>query len=449
MKNEDCKKLIYELMDRLQSVIYSRNRAFGALRLIFLKYALDNYIGATSKEDMQQCVRAQKMFALRDIDNGIDTIIPVLQYIDKAYGFENILSCTDNIDEYARELFGIDRFRQKKNASEERFRSLMELVGSYDFEERNDQTIGKNLVDAMIDVIGSTFERNSFSGENVTNFSVSTLAKELLRVEQTDDFVDFTSGTGVSTLLITGDAQPSISNVEIQGTSAAASAMLYIMYGYSKIRIAIGDSISNRIPDLQGNKLFVDPPLMSRVEKTDTNRYTDSSLAVLNRVMNDYLTTDGEAIVVLPSSALFQAKKQTVELRKELVERGLIKAVIALPPMWYAASVNTNLLMISKKDAPRSEVLFIDATKDVKGSGNKSRQATVLSTEAIGKICKAVELQEMIPGFSCLTHLEMIQKNDYNLVPTTYISAPADEDTITMEEVNAKLEALYRQLMEK
>ena len=448
MKIEDSKKMILELMDRLRSVVYSRNLAFSALRLIFLKYALDNYIGANGKEEMQQCVRAQKMFALRDVSNGIETVIPVMQYIDRAYGLDGVLSGAGNIDEYARELFGADRLRQKKNTSEDGFRSLMECVGSLDLEEGNLPVIGKSLVDAMIEVIESNFERNSYSGEYVTNVSVSTLAKELLQLEPDDTFVDFTSGAGVSTLLITGDARSSIANVEINGANAAAAAMLYIMYGYQKIRILVGDSISRQITDLRGNKLFVDPPLMGRVERSETNDYTDTSLAVLNRVMHDYLTRDGEAIVVLPSNPLFQGKKQAVGLREELVQLGMVKAVISLPPMWYATSVNTNLLLISKKEMPQSEVLFVDASREMKGSKGRGGQAGTLSSELIEKICAAVTGRTSIDGFSRLIHQNEIREKDFNLVPATYIVAPTEEDNITMEEVNAQLAELYRQLMQ-
>ena len=447
MKIEDSKKMIWELMDRLRGVVYSRNLAFSALRLIFLKYALDNYIGANGKEEMQQCVRAQKMFALRDVSNGIETVIPVLQYIDRAYGLDGVLSGTDNIDEYARELFGADRLRQKKNTSEDGFRSLMEYVGSLDLEEGNLPVIGKSLVDGMIEVIESNFERNSYSGEYVTNVSVSTLAKELLRVASDDTFVDFASGAGVSTLLITGDTRPTIANVEVNGANAAAAAMLYIMYGYKEIHILVGDSISRQIPDLRGNKLFVDPPLMGRVDRSETNDYTDTSLAVLNRVMHDYLTWDGEAIVVLPGNPLFQGKKQTVGLREELVQLGMVKAVISLPPMWYATSVNTNLVFISKKEMPHSEVLFIDAAREVKGTRGKSGQTSSLSSELINKIVSTVFDRTEINGFSFIVHQNEIREKDYNLVPATYVTAPTEEDSITMEEVDSQLAELYRQLM--
>ena len=354
---------------------------------------------------------------------------------------------TRNIDEYARELFGADRLRQKKNTSEDGFRSLMECVGSLDLEEGNLPVIGKSLVDAMIEVIESNFERNSYSGEYVTNVSVSTLAKELLRVESYDTFVDFASGAGVSTLLITGDARPTVANVEVNGVNAASAAMLYIMYGYKEIHILIGDSISRQIPDLRGNKLFMDPSLMGRVERNETNEYTDTSLAVLNRVMHDYLTRDGEAIVVLPGTPLFQGKKQSAGLREELVQLGMVKAVISLPPMWYATSVNTNLVFISKKAMPLSEVLFIDAAREAKGTKSTGGQTSTLSSGLINKIVSTVTNRTVIDGFSFIVHQNEIRKKDYNLVPATYVTAPAEEDSITMEEVNSQLAELFRQLL--
>ncbi len=448
MKNEVSSDMIWKLTSLLRDVVYSRNLAFSALRLLFLKYALDNYIGATSKEDMQQCVRAQKMFALRDISNGIETVIPVLQYIDRSYGLDGVLSSHENIDEYARELFGADRFRQKRNASADGFRSLMEFVGGLDLEEGNEPIIGRKLVKAIISMNDRSYSRNSFSGENASDIVLSSLAKELLNVTSEDVFLDFASGVGVSTLFIAGDAQPQIVNVELSGANAAAAAMLYIMYGYQNIRILVGDSISQLVLGLSGNKVFVDPPIASRVEKSDTNIYTDSSLAVLYRVMHDYLTKDGDALVVLPANPLFQGKKQAVDLREELVQRGMLRAVIALPPMWYATTMNTHLLLISKKEMIQPDVLFIDATKEMKNTKNRSSQASAIPADLIKRIALTVADCEVCDGFSCIASLDEIRNNNYNLVPATYIASPGEEDNMTMEEVEAQLAELYRQLME-
>ncbi len=254
---------------------------------------------------------------------------------------------------------------------------------------------------------------------------------------------------GVSTLRITGDAHPQIICAEINATSAAASAMLFILHGYKDIHLYAEDSISTaESRHLQGNKLFVDPPLAARIEKSFSNSYTDLTLAALNRVLHDYLTGDGEAIVVVPSGPLFQGKAQAASLREEMVLLGMIKAVISLPPMWYATTINTNLLFISKKDMPRADVLFIDATQGIKKAKYRGGAAAVIPSDLIDRICEVVEKREEVEGFSRLVHQSVIQERDFNLAPSTYVTSEAEDDNITMEEIDAQLKMLYHQLAE-
>lgn len=447
MRIDDCKMVIWNLMEQVRYSVYSRNPAFSALRLVFLKYAVDNCIGATSKEDMQQCVRAHKMLAMRDIENGIDTMISVLRYIDRFYGFDHILSHPSNIDAYARELFGVDQNRQKKNASEENFKTIMSLLGELDLEDRNDESIGATYADALLEIIETNSERNSFSAEFVTNHSISKLAKAILNVNDTDIFVDFTSGTGASTLDIIGGARPQILNAEINGEAVAVSAMLYIMKGHEKLRIVCQDSLGNAVADLCGNKLFVDAPLSMKVAKTNDNEYTDSSLAVINRVMHDYLTRDGIAVITLPSSPLYQMRPQAISLRDEMVSLGLLKAVIALPPLWNNTAVNTNLLVLSKKEMPCHSVVFIDAVGESKKISNRNR-ANTLDEGLITRIVSAIENQESIDGFSCVTRTGEICNKDFNLAPANYIKYPKAEESITIDEIETQLSELYRQLLQ-
>ena len=127
MNSTEITGILWSLMNNSRGIIYSRNPAFSAMRLLFLKYAIDNNTGVASIEDMQQCARAQKMFAKRDVDSGIDTVFTVLKYIDRAYGLDDILS--HSIDDYARELFGTDTAASKKGASSDEFRKLLDMLG--------------------------------------------------------------------------------------------------------------------------------------------------------------------------------------------------------------------------------------------------------------------------------------------------------------------------------
>lgn len=446
MNNTEIKDIIWNLSNIIRGIVYSKNPAFSAIRLLFLKYALDNNIGVTSIADMQQCARAQKMFAMRDVDSGVDTVFTVLRYIDRAYGLDDILS--HSIDEYARELFGADTAASKKGTNSDEFKRLLDVLGQYDFEEAaDDHTIGRLLVDEFVDVFYRTSDRKSFAGMHTSKRSLNSLAKRLLNVSDTDTFCDFASGTGLSTLTIAGDADPEIINVEVNSEIAALSAMLYILYGYSRINVICADSLRMKVPGVSGNKLFVDGPIAVKLEDADAKRYKDSSLVVVDRAIHGYLRSGGRAVITVPSSVLFNSSTLALGLREELIQLGMVDAVIALPPLWNGSNIGTNLLVINK-GAPRRDVLLINALDILKTSvkGNVKNNGE-LTEEAITKIVKAVEQREPEEGFSMVVNSNTILDNKFNLTPAAYVVNKVDEDTTTLEEIDTELETLYKSLL--
>ena len=48
MNNIEIKDIIWSLMNSIRGIIYSRNPALSAIRLLFLKYVIDNNVGVTS-----------------------------------------------------------------------------------------------------------------------------------------------------------------------------------------------------------------------------------------------------------------------------------------------------------------------------------------------------------------------------------------------------------------
>ncbi len=443
------KNIIWKIENELRGVLLYKNIEFAVVRLLFLKYAVDNYIGATSVENMQLCAKAQKMFALKDIENGVDTIIPVLRYIDEAYNLDNILSGSENIEEYARVLFGEDTSRQKKNVVTSDFKGVLDTLGSLDLEEKEKtNSVGKELVDSLLETISINSTRSSYSNEYTTRQNLSKLAGKILDVKSDDVFCDFASGVGLSTIEITKETMPKIINADLNNTAVAISAMLYIMLGYKDFKIFNENTLTTMNIEVHGNKVFVDGPLASKIEKTEYNEYNDSTLAIINKVLNDALsnTEDALAVITVPSSPLFTTKKQTVELREKMLTSGMLKAVIALPPMWRGTSVGTNLLVFSKEK--NSNVVFVNAA-DVKVSQKDRNEVTgeaLLPSDKIDSIADAVNNSKTIAGFSRVISYADIN-NDFNLVPANYIQAEKEEETITLEELDNQIAELYKKLL--
>ena len=446
MNREEIKKIVWDIANNLRDVIYTHNLAFSAARLLFLKYAVDNNIGVSNMDDMKICSRAQKMFAMRDTESGIDTIFSVLQYIDKAYGLENVL--TNASQDYARELLGIDSAKSKRSATPEGFKRLLNILGQCDFEESKDSNeVGRFLVDCLIDMINSTAEGKGPTGMSITRSTLSDLVKVLLNVTSDDTFCDYASGAGLSTLAITRDVLPSVSSVEIDPNLAALSAMLYILYGYKDFQVINGDGISRVIPGLHGSKIFVDGPIGIKLEQSPGALYKDVSLEIINKGIHHYLDRNGRAIITVPSNVLFNASKPVQGLREELVELGVIKAVIALPPLWLGTAIGTNLLVIEKGNGPIHNPVFINAMDSVKVSGRYTTKTNVeLPKDLIAKISATVERPETIDGFSYVATEPEIAKKEFNLTPANYVAMLHEEDSVTLEEIDAKLDELYAEL---
>lgn len=448
MNVEDIKNLIWDLMNCLRGLIFSPDRLSGAVvRLIFLKYAVDNSIGATDVESMQFLAKAQKMFAMRDIEYGLDTIIPVLHNIDRVYKLDQIISSDDMVEKYAGELFGMDRSRQKKNVSDLSFKRVIDRLGSMDLEEEPEShELGRVIVDVLFPIMSSSMEQmGKVAAENMSNLSLSRLAKAILNVEKHDVFCDFVAGIGISTIAITGNTLPDVIHIDVNKEAAAMSAMLLIMYGYSHFKVICENSLMNRLPYVSGSKVFADPPAGLRLEKTNENRFSDGSLAAIDRIIHGYLSQEGTAVVTTPSGPLFR-QGPAIELKEEIVTLGLLHAVIALPPMWSGASIGTNLLVLSKK--PSFNTLFVDASDRATTTDRKrARTSNFLSDETIQEIVEVIHNPHDILGFARVVPGSEISNKEYNLVPANYVIKQQEEETITLSEIDDQLNELYRQLM--
>lgn len=451
MRTNNIRDIIWQVATHLRDVVFSQNYSFSALRVLFLKYVIDNYTGAKTAEDMQACARAQKMFALRDTANGLDSVIPVLEYIDKAYGLDHILSGNETIEAYGRELFGLDYSRKKKKADETVFQELLEYIGSLDLEERYDAPLGHDLAQAVVQSLGSGYERSSFSGEYVTHSFISSIAEAILAVQDDDVFLDFASGVGASTMSICGEARPTVLNAEINRLNAASAAMLYILAGFKRMNIICADSLSEPLSDFRGNKIFVEPPFTAKVFRSEDTKYSDASLASLHHIIHNYCAAPGKAVMVCQGSFLFQNKPQTVSLREELVESGMLKAVITLPELpSYSTAITVHLLVISKEDAlSNDDMLFIDLAKEMKSRRNSNKTNLDLQTEIVAKVADCIETPHSVPGFCCAVTYEDVRKNKYNLVPGAYLQTAEEEDDISIDEINAQLKDLYELLQQK
>ena len=145
---------------------------------------------------------------------------------------------------------------------------------------------------------------------------------------------------------------------------------------------------------------------------------------------------DGKAAFLLPCSVLDSNSAQEQEIRRTLIEKNLIEAVIILP-----TSITTCIFLINKSKQSL-KVEFIDMRQEYTeeqrdqngqfgGASHEKRTyhktVKVLTDGAMTKALNAIEKQENTPGFCIAATPEEIEANDFNLTPARYIDSQEQE----------------------
>ena len=284
MKNNSIVESTSVLKHALSRIMQVRDIPLAITRLMFIKYALDNYIGADNVEKMQTYAQAQKMLAMRDTGN-MSSLITVLECIDVAYGFDLILSEPGSIVQYEAALFHENHINQKRNVTDEMFKDVMDALGRIDLQEpdKDIHKVGEEVAEYLLAEINRENKAALVrkSGFTITGQGVNTIAKGLLKVSSTDTFCDFTAGLGISTIGITKDVKPKVIIADVERSYLAIATMLLIMYGYKEINAVAGNTLEEIVEGVHGNKIFVDPPLMNKIRREGENRRIEASQAVV------------------------------------------------------------------------------------------------------------------------------------------------------------------------
>ncbi|MCE9519746.1 MAG: type I restriction-modification system subunit M [Verrucomicrobia bacterium] len=139
------------------------------------------------------------------------------------------------------------------------------------------------------------------------------------------------------------------------------------------------------------------------------------------------LKSTGKGACILPHGVLFRGNAEGV-IRKSLVQRGIIKGIIGLPPnLFYGTGIPACIIVIDKEHSQASKGIFmIDASKGFRKDGPKNR----LREQDIHRIVDTFTRQVAIPGYSRMVPVAEISdaKNDFNLNLPRYIDSTEAED---------------------
>ena len=510
-KSESIESSLWQTADKLRKNMDAAEYKHVVLGLIFLKYISDafedlhsallsgkgEYEGA-NPEDPNEYI-AEKVFFVPSIarwknvsDNAKKTEIPLESgkkvdiggYIDEAM---------ESIEKLNPSLKGVlPKVYARQNLDRASLGSLIDIIG----------TIALGTKEAKSkDILGQVYEyflgqfalaEGKKGGQFYTPRSVVTLLVEMLEPYEGRVF-DPCCGSGGMFVQSEKFIKSHQDHYKKKGKSDPLNPTdLIALYGQesnqttwrlAKMNLAIrgidssnikwnneGSFLSDAHKDLKADFIIANPPFndsdWSGELLKDDGRWkygvppaNNANYAWIQHFIY-HLSPSGTAGFVLAKGSLTSKTSGEGEIRKGIIEDGLLDCIVNLPAklflntqipacLWFLSRNKSNGGFRNRKD----EVLFIDA-RNLGFLVN--RRTKDFTDEDLKKIADTyhhwrnkTEHYEDIPGFCKSTSLEEIRQKDYVLSPGRYIGLPDDEDDFDFPERFATLKAELEEQMKE
>ena len=217
-------------------------------------------------------------------------------------------------------------------------------------------------------------------------------------------------------------------------------------------QIAHGDTFhNNRHPDLKADFILANPPFNvsdwggERLADDQRWRYGvppkgNANFAWMQHMVH-HLAPGGAAGIVLANGSMSSAQSGEGNIRKSLIEAGLVDCMVALPgQLFYSTQIPACLWFLARNRGNggfrnrRDEILFIDSRALGRMVDRTHREFTDEDIERIAATyhawrgVEAANGYEDEPGFCKSTPLDEVRKHDHVLTPGRYVGAPPQED---------------------
>ncbi len=305
-------------------------------------------------------------------------------------------------------------------------------------------------------------ESGKSKGQFYTPAEVSRIMAQVLGIHnaQTSNdttVYDPTCGSG-SLLLKIGDEAKRGKGVKVtlygqekDNATAGLARMNMILHDYATAEVKQGNTLANPLfKDAEALKTFdyvvANPPFSDKRWSTgltpDADPYgrfdgygippgKQGDYAYLLHILRSIKST-GKGAVILPHGVLFRGNAEGA-IRKNLIQRGVIKAIIGLPAnLFYGTGIPACIIVLDKEGATaRKGIFMVDASKGFRKDGPKNR----LREQDIHRIVDTFTKHSDIPGYARMVPVTEISddKNDYNLNLPRYIDSTEAEDLQDIE----------------
>lgn len=317
------------------------------------------------------------------------------------------------------------------------------------------------------------------AGEFYTPQQISSILSDIVvldsqdpstgRKTRFDKVLDFACGSGSLLLNVRKNLGPhgigKIYGQEKNITTYNLARMNMLLHGVkdSEFEIFHGDSLSNEwgilneanpAKKLHFDAVVANPPFSYRWESGEMMsqdfRFKDYGVAPKSAADFafllhgfHYLAKEGTMAIILPHGVLFRGGAEQ-RIRRKLLEDGNIDTVIGLPAnLFFSTGIPVCILVLKKCKKP-DDVLFINAGEYFE----KGKRQNRLLPEHIDKIVSTYQFRKEEERYAMRVSMERIEKEDYNLNISRYISTAKPEKEIDLKAVHTELVVLEKQVNE-
>lgn len=316
------------------------------------------------------------------------------------------------------------------------------------------------------------------AGEFYTPQQISTILSEIVTLDSQDPTTgkkkklnkvfDFACGSGSLLLNVRKQMGPhgigKIFGQEKNITTYNLARMNMLLHGVKDTEFEIhhGDSLLNDWDLLnemnpakkeEFDAVVANPPFSYRWEPSETlaEDFRFKSYGLAPKSAADFafllhgfhfLKNDGTMAIILPHGVLFRGGAEA-RIREKLLKDGHIDTVIGLPAnLFFSTGIPVCILVLKKCKKP-DDVLFINASEHFE----KGKRQNKLLLGHIEKIINTYQYRTETDRYSRRVDMDEIEKNNFNLNISRYVSTAKPEPKIDLKETNEKLVSLEKDII--
>lgn len=475
---KDLEKTLWATADKLRNNMDAAEYKHVVLGLIFLKYISDSF------KELHAALSADSLSNAEDKDEylaeNVFFVPPTARWEYLQYERAKLPSIGKDIDD-AMDAIEKDNPNLKgvlpkdyarPSLDKKRLGELIDLIGNIGFNEPGQNS--KDLLGRVYEYFLGMFAdaEGKRGGQFYTPGSIVKLLVEMLE-PFSGRIYDGCCGSGgmfVQSEKFIQAHGGKIGDIAVYGqesnpTTYKLAKMNLAIRGIDA-KIELGDTFHNdRHKDLQVDYAIMNPPFNisdygadalqdSHLWKYGVPPAGNANYAWLQLVLNK-LSPTGIAGIVLANGSMTSNSGGENEIRKQMIEAGVVDCMVALPTqlffntqipacLWFLARNRSN-----GKLRPRSkEILFIDARKLGTMVSRKNKAFTDADISKIAEVYHQWRSKngryEDIQGFCKSASLKELEDNNYVLTPGRYVGTEeVEDDGIAFDEkINALTENL-------